>query len=191
MNLRLRRAACFRHTPGIYRVAREGVEPSRPVGTALSRLRVCRFHHLAIRVCRAGVEPAQRSRAGYSRLGSPMPSRHITAGYPGGLEPPNFQGHGLAPRPLRDRTPSSGHQQDVAIAPACAGRSTLGGIRTHDLHVERVAATPGWPARAFRSRHRIDERTGHEVRWFFATGFTWRRGFRSQKQLSDSPAPGT
>jgi hypothetical protein len=32
----------------------------------------------AVSACRAGVEPAQRLRAGYSRLGSPMPSRHVT-----------------------------------------------------------------------------------------------------------------
>jgi hypothetical protein len=38
-------------------------------------------------VCRAGVEPAQLLRVGYSHLGSPMPSRHMVAWV--GVEPTN------------------------------------------------------------------------------------------------------
>ena len=84
-------------------LAREGFEPSRPVGPGLSTQCVChstiwlsvpsagfepaisglkarrplRRHHEGGSVCRAGVEPAQRMRVGYSHLGSPMPSRHV------------------------------------------------------------------------------------------------------------------
>jgi hypothetical protein len=51
----------------------------------------------AMSVRRAGVEPAQQSRAGYSRLGSPVPSRHKLSVFPAGVEP--------APRPSEGRMP--------------------------------------------------------------------------------------
>src|ERR1043166_6639599 len=69
-------------------------------------------------------------------------------GCPGGLEPPCVQDHSLAPRPLRDRTPSNsvpwvGFEPTVSWLrtrrPLQAGtaraffRSGPGGIRTHSI----------------------------------------------------------
>jgi hypothetical protein len=50
----------------------------------------------------------------------------------------------------RTCTANAGGLQPLGLANALADTSsTLGGIRTHDLHLERVATTPGWSARAF------------------------------------------
>ncbi len=51
--------------------------------------------------------------------------RIFPAGCSSGLEPPSFQGHGLAPRPLRDRTPSSEPVRKSVQAPRVCGASPL------------------------------------------------------------------
>ena len=58
-------------------VPRPGVEP----GPAPSEGAMMSVSPPGQSACRAGVEPAQQARAGYSRLGSPVPSRHVQ--YPG------------------------------------------------------------------------------------------------------------
>ena len=65
---------------------------------------LCRLSYKAVRaVCRAGVEPAQQSRVGYSHLGSPMPSRHVLSVPWMGFEP--MISTSRAWRPLRAGLP--------------------------------------------------------------------------------------
>lgn len=79
-DLRLRRAACLRHTPGITPSDQGGTRTLTPWWHGFLRPACLPFHHLAMfRVHRAGVEPAQRLRPGYSRWGSPdaQPMRRL------------------------------------------------------------------------------------------------------------------
>ena len=50
---------------------------SRTRSVPLKRRMLCQLSFKASSVCRAGVEPAQHTRVGYSHLGSPVPSRHM------------------------------------------------------------------------------------------------------------------
>ncbi len=69
-------------------------------------------------VCRAGVEPAQLLRVGYSHLGSPMPSRHIRDSAPEGTRTPDQPRTGFCgrrgSRTLKGSSPAA--QQAAAVA---------------------------------------------------------------------------
>jgi hypothetical protein len=88
-------------------------------------------------VHRAGVEPAQRSRAGYSRLGSPVPSRCITSVARVGVEPTAFgilRPDGL---PVAYRAP---------FRPRCPGWES----NPHSLGF-KPSRSAGWRTRASRA----------------------------------------
>ena len=91
----LLRTAClpFHHLAIDEQWTVEGVEPSsagcKPTIFPLDDTPVPRTKgHRA--VCRAGVEPAQQSRVGYSHLGSPVPGRHVLSVPWMGFEPTLF-----------------------------------------------------------------------------------------------------
>ena len=68
-----------------------GPAGSRTLNLDFKRVLLCQLSYKAIApVCRAGVEPAQRMRVGYSHLGSPVPSRHMLSVPWMGFEPTFF-----------------------------------------------------------------------------------------------------
>ena len=75
-----------------------GPAGSRTLNLDFKRVLLCQLSYKAVRaVCRAGVEPAQRMRVGYSHLGSPVPGRHVLSVPWMGFEPMLFT--------LRERRP--------------------------------------------------------------------------------------
>jgi hypothetical protein len=122
-------------------------------------------------VCRAGVEPAQRSRPGYSRVGSPVPSRHGSTTYgsrtrlprlrAGDTSPeaerrvsesawrePNPPVHlgGVVPRPLGHRRLSRRKERESNPQGLCGlGRSATG-FRRHSICPPVSPATPSCTA---------------------------------------------
>ena len=80
--------------PTVFPVRRHARQPtsgpagSRTLNLDFKRVLLCQLSYKAmLAVCRAGVEPAQRLRAGYSHLGSPVPSRHVLSVPWMGFEP--------------------------------------------------------------------------------------------------------
>ena len=107
-------------------------------------------------VRRAGVEPAQQSRAGYSRLGSPMPSRHRVVSIPGRSRtcPATFGGSHAAATPREhfcqwtageshpDFRPAEATSSSWTSSPYAGpeGRRVNDGARTHLHRLHRPAA---------------------------------------------------
>ena len=98
---------------------------------------------------RAGVEPAQQSRAGYSRLGSPVPSRHKLSVFPAGVEPAPRPSEGRMPPLHLGNMPASGppgNRTPISALPrrrpplGRAARGVNDGARTHLHRLHRPAA---------------------------------------------------
>ena len=96
---------------------------------------LCQLSYKAIAsVCRAGVEPAQRLRVGYSHLGSPVPGRHVLSVPWMGFEP--MLSTVRAWRPLRAGPPghpsvAQGGVEPPSIPPSRRGWSA-GCLPGHD-----------------------------------------------------------
>ena len=77
-------------------------------------------------MCRAGVEPAQRMRVGYSHLGSPVPSRHVLSVPWMGFEP--MLSTVRAWRPLRAGPPGHRSVAQGGVEPPASQVLSLGGL---------------------------------------------------------------
>ena len=77
-------------------------------------------------MCRAGVEPAQRMRVGYSHLGSPVPSRHVLSVPWMGFEP--MLSTVRAWRPLRAGPPGHYSVAQGGVEPPASLHLREGGL---------------------------------------------------------------